>query len=50
MRVTGVFKFARDKCKLNLSLFSFTRRGISDLNDPIRIDNDSSKDFGGCAC
>ncbi|CAO3695224.1 unnamed protein product [Umbelopsis ramanniana] len=22
----------------------------SDLNDPIRIDNDNSKDFGGCAC
>ncbi|KAI8577460.1 hypothetical protein K450DRAFT_251758 [Umbelopsis ramanniana AG] len=22
----------------------------SDLNDPIRIDNDSTNDFGGCAC
>ncbi|KAM3580199.1 Ypt/Rab-type GTPase Rab7 [Umbelopsis sp. WA50703] len=22
----------------------------SDLNDPIRIDSDSSKEFGGCAC
>ncbi|KAG2189470.1 hypothetical protein INT44_004612 [Umbelopsis vinacea] len=22
----------------------------SDLNDPIRIDNDSTTDFGGCAC
>lgn len=46
----GCFKLSGDKCKLILLLFCFTRRGISDLNDPIRIDNDSSKEFGGCAC
>lgn len=30
--------------------FSIYLLRYSDLNDPIRIDNDSSKDFGGCAC